>query len=62
MACLKEYHYSFGQPIVEEGQGADSYYLLVAGRARVVATGDDGAEVQLHVLHPGETLQVFDGF
>lgn len=45
--------FAFGDPIVREGEVADSYYLLTHGRVRVLrASGDD--EVTLRMLHAGD--------
>ncbi|MEJ7811631.1 MAG: peptidase domain-containing ABC transporter [Gemmatimonadaceae bacterium] len=48
--------YSFGTPIVREGEAGDAYYVLVSGRARIVKSGDNGEEISLNVLRPGDTF------
>lgn len=48
--------FAFGTPIVREGDDADAFYVIVSGRARVVKSGDNGEEVSLHVLHPGDSF------
>src|ERR1041384_2478803 len=48
--------YTFGSPIISEGQEADAFYVLVSGRARVVKQGDNGAEISLNTLRPGESF------
>lgn len=47
---------SFGSPIVSEGDQADGFYVLVSGRARVLKKGENGEEVPLNVLHPGDSF------
>jgi HlyB family type I secretion system ABC transporter len=49
-------HLPFGTAIVREGDPADAYYVLAAGRARVLKRGEDGAEIPLDVLRPGDTF------
>ncbi|HYH28412.1 MAG TPA: cyclic nucleotide-binding domain-containing protein, partial [Actinomycetota bacterium] len=46
----------FGATIIEEGAVADAMYVLVSGRARVVKLADDGKEVPLGSLRPGEAF------
>lgn len=48
--------FDFGSPIVTEGQAADAYFVLVAGRARVVRMAANGEEISLRVLRAGETF------
>ena len=52
--------YTFGMPIVREGEPADALYLLVAGRARVVKNaardGTTSNELSLGVLKAGDTF------
>jgi CRP/FNR family cyclic AMP-dependent transcriptional regulator len=40
--------------IVTEGDESDTLYVLLAGRAKVYVADDDGHEVQLNQLGPGE--------
>ena len=47
-------HYKFGDVIVREGDPADIFYLLTAGKARVLTTTDDGSEIPLNTLHSGD--------
>lgn len=53
MDCFVPAAFSFGGNIVEEGAEADGYYVLSAGRARVVKRGPHGEEIALDVLRPG---------
>jgi ATP-binding cassette subfamily B protein len=48
--------YPFGTVIVREGEPADAFYVLVAGRARVVKRADTGEELPLNVLRAGDTF------
>ncbi len=55
-ASLEAESYGFGDVIVREGDEADAFYVLTAGRARVVKQGADGQEVTLAMLGPGDTF------
>ncbi len=46
----------FGSPIVREGDDADGFYVLAAGKARVVKQGENGTEVALNTLRPGDSF------
>jgi ABC-type bacteriocin/lantibiotic exporter with double-glycine peptidase domain/CRP-like cAMP-binding protein len=48
--------FPFGAEIVREGDDARALYILASGRARAVQQGDDGEEVPLHVLEPGDAF------
>jgi ABC-type bacteriocin/lantibiotic exporter with double-glycine peptidase domain/CRP-like cAMP-binding protein len=48
--------FSFGQVVVRQGDAADSAYVLVEGRARVVRRKEDGQEVVLGSLRPGDVF------
>jgi len=48
--------YPFGSVIVREGEPADAFYVLVAGRARVVKATDSGDEIALNSLRPGDSF------
>jgi ATP-binding cassette subfamily B protein len=56
MDSFEEAHVPFGTPIVIEGEEADAFYVLRSGRARVVKRGDNGHEISLTTLRPGETF------
>ena len=49
-------HYLFGETIFAAGDPADAFYVLGSGLARVVALADDGEEVSLALLRPGDTF------
>jgi HlyB family type I secretion system ABC transporter len=52
--------FTFGTPIVREGEPADALFLIVSGRARVVKNADRGGpsngEVSLGLLKAGDTF------
>jgi ABC-type bacteriocin/lantibiotic exporter with double-glycine peptidase domain/CRP-like cAMP-binding protein len=49
--------YRFGEELVREGEPADAFYLLVSGRARVLARGQGGeGEITLNRLNAGDTF------
>jgi len=45
-----------GEVLFKQGDQADSLYIVVSGRLRVVATGNDGSETRLAELGIGETV------
>jgi CRP/FNR family cyclic AMP-dependent transcriptional regulator len=45
-----------GSRILEEGSEADSCYVLASGRAKVVLSGADGAEVVLGMIAPSDLV------
>jgi len=47
---------AFGESVVTQGDAADGYYVILEGNARVVVVGDDGHEVSLNVLRPGDAF------
>jgi ATP-binding cassette subfamily B protein len=47
-------HFHFGETVFEAGDHADAYYVVTAGSARVLVVGDDGSEVSLNRLEPGD--------
>jgi len=53
-AHLVSASFTFGMPIVREGEEADAFYVLTAGQARVVKRGIGGEEVPLNVLRAGD--------
>jgi CRP-like cAMP-binding protein len=42
--------------LVHEGDPADTYYLLVEGRVKILQTSAEGFEVILHILGPGDLV------
>jgi ATP-binding cassette subfamily B protein len=46
----------FGSVIVAEGEDADAFYVLAAGRARVVKKSENGEEITLAALRPGDSF------
>jgi len=55
-ARFRESQYGFGDTIVRQGDNADAFYVLVAGRARVLRTNAEGHEVSLNTLRPGDVF------
>jgi HlyB family type I secretion system ABC transporter len=53
---LHEENYDFGDVIVEQGEPADSFYVLTHGRARALKIKPDGEEIPLGVLKPGDSF------
>ena len=47
-ARLREVRFDFGAVIVRQGEGADAYYIITSGRARVVKTTERGEQLPLH--------------
>ena len=47
---------SFGLPIVKEDEPANAFYVLVSGKARVVKKAQNGEEIELNVLRPGDSF------
>ena len=48
--------FTFGEPIVTEGEAADAFYVLVSGTARVIKTGRKDDEISLTLLRPGDSF------
>ena len=46
----------FGEAVVRQGDPRDAYYVIAAGTARVVVENEDGQEVSLNVLGPGDAF------
>jgi ABC-type bacteriocin/lantibiotic exporter with double-glycine peptidase domain/CRP-like cAMP-binding protein len=46
----------FGEVVFRQGQTPDAYYVVADGTARVLVDGDDGDEVSLSVVHPGDAF------
>jgi ATP-binding cassette subfamily B protein len=53
-ACCREETYQFGEVIVREGDPGDAFFILVEGKARVYKRGDNGEDIPLNVLGPGD--------
>jgi ATP-binding cassette subfamily B protein len=53
---LQEEHYEFGDVIVRQGEPAEAFYLLIAGRARAIKAQANGHEVALGTLRPGDAF------
>src|SRR6185312_9978281 len=53
---LQEEHYEFGDVVVKQGDPANSFYVLTSGRARALKVKDDGEEIPLGVLKPGDSF------
>ena len=53
---LQEESYEFGDLLVRQGEPADSFYVLVSGRARVVKADQAGNEIVLATLKPGDSF------
>ena len=56
LAAFERRELRFGDVVVREGDPADGFYVVLEGRARVVAKGDDGQEVALALLGPGDAF------
>jgi len=57
-------HRVAGAVIVAQDEPAESFYMLHSGRARVALFGDNGREVTLSMLRPGDyfgEVSLFDG-
>jgi ABC-type bacteriocin/lantibiotic exporter with double-glycine peptidase domain/CRP-like cAMP-binding protein len=48
--------YEFGESIVTAGEEPDGFYVLCSGLARVLVAAQDGEEVSLNVLRPGDSF------
>jgi ABC-type bacteriocin/lantibiotic exporter with double-glycine peptidase domain/CRP-like cAMP-binding protein len=46
----------FGDTVMRQGDEADGYYAIVEGSARVLVRGEDGHEVSLNALGPGDAF------
>ena len=53
---LKEERYEFGDVIVQQGEEADAFYVLLSGRARAIKTDQNGSEIALATLRPGDVF------
>ena len=48
--------FAFGETIVREGDPADALFVVEEGRVRVVKRGDNGREIQVGSLGPGDVV------
>ncbi|HKQ03119.1 MAG TPA: cyclic nucleotide-binding domain-containing protein, partial [Actinomycetes bacterium] len=48
--------FPFGTVVVREGDDAEALFVVASGRARVLKLGDDGQEIPLGVLGPGDAF------
>ena len=53
---LQEENYDFGDLLVRQGELADAFYVLLSGRARVVKSDQQGNEIVLATLKPGDSF------
>ncbi|MEO8439409.1 MAG: peptidase domain-containing ABC transporter [Spartobacteria bacterium] len=55
-SLLQEESYEFGDLLVRQGEPADAFYVLLSGRARVVKSDQNGNEIVLATLKPGDSF------
>jgi HlyB family type I secretion system ABC transporter len=53
---LQEENFDFGDLIVRQGDPAESFYVVMRGRARALKIKEDGEEIPLAVLKPGDSF------
>ena len=56
MHTFERRNYAFGEELVVEGEDADAFYVIVSGQARVVKRRDDGEELAVNSLRPGDAF------
>ncbi|MEA2412236.1 MAG: ATP-binding cassette, subfamily bacterial [Thermoleophilaceae bacterium] len=56
VASLEPVSYSFGEVVVREGEPADAFYVIVFGTARAVKRAENGDDVPLDTLGPGDSF------
>src|SRR4051794_18927626 len=56
LASFVTEQYEFGGVVVREGDPSDAFFVVLAGRARVIATGAQGQEVSLDLIGEGEAF------
>jgi ATP-binding cassette subfamily B protein len=56
LPLLQEEQYEFGDLIVRQDDPADAFYILVSGRARVLKSDQNGNEIALTALKPGDSF------
>ena len=55
-ALFVEEAYEFGDVIVKQGDPADAFYVLISGRVRAVKVHQNGEEIALATLRPGDSF------
>ena len=55
-ALFVEEEYEFGDVIVKQGDPADAFYVLISGRLRAVKIHQNGEEIALGTLRPGDSF------
>src|SRR6186713_2174609 len=53
---LQEERYDFGEVIVQQGDPAEQFYILLSGRARAIKIDQNGEEIALATLRPGDAF------
>jgi ATP-binding cassette subfamily B protein len=48
--------FKFGERLVEEGEAAECFFVLLSGRARAIKRAENGDEVALGTLGPGDVI------
>ena len=56
LAAFELRRFAFGDVVIRQGTPADGFYVVLDGRARVVAEGPDGQEVALALLREGDAF------
>src|SRR5688572_9671785 len=56
LAAFETRRYGFGDVVIQQGAPSDGFYVILEGRARVVAEGADGQEVSLATLREGDAF------
>ena len=55
-SLLQEENHEFGDLLVRQSELADAFYVLLSGRARVVKADQNGNEIALATLKPGDSF------
>lgn len=58
LATAATRRYPAGTPVFEQGQVADTYYLLLHGRLRVTQVTPQGQQVVVRVVNPGDIFGI----
>lgn len=64
LRCAKQHKYPKNSIIVTEGDTHSNFYIVVSGRLKVFVNGDDGRQLVLNWLEPGDyfgELALIDG-